>query len=165
MGKILPLLLAFIGVAAGIGAGFVLRPEPTAEVETHQSPDGETTSETGDHKGEEELEPSALEYVKLNNQFVIPVVDDTRVAALVVVSLTVEVAQGRKEEVYIREPKLRDAFLQVFFDHANTGGFKGTFTNANNMSILRKALLETAIDTTGDLVSDVLIMDIARQDV
>jgi len=96
---------------------------------------------------------------------VIPVVDDTRVAALVVVSLTVEVAQGRKEEVYIREPKLRDAFLQVFFDHANTGGFKGTFTNANNMNILRKALLETAIDTTGDLVSDVLIMDIARQDV
>jgi len=53
----------------------------------------------------------------------------------------------------------------VFFDHANTGGFKGTFTNANNMNILRKALLETAIDTTGDLVSDVLIMDIARQDV
>lgn len=162
MGKILPLLLAFLGVAAGIGAGFALRPEPIAKVETHDTSEDAAMTE---NQTDEEPAPSTLEYVKLNNQFVIPVVEDARVAALVVVSLTVEVAQGRKEEVYLREPKLRDAFLQVFFDHANTGGFRGTFTNANNMGVLRKALLETAKDTTGDLVSDILIMDIARQDV
>ena len=135
MGKILPLLLAFLGVAVGIGAGYFLRPDPVLEVEV-TSPCGDVgaDSESADHSVEEP-EPSTLEYVKLNNQFVIPVVEEARVAALVVVSLTVEVTQGRKEEVYF------------------------------NMSILRKALMETAKDTTGDLVSDVLIMDIARQDV
>lgn len=165
MGKILPLLLAFLGVAVGIGAGYFLRPDPVLEAEV-TSPCGDVGAEgeSVDHSVEEPA-PSTLEYVKLNNQFVIPVLEEARVGALVVVSLTVEVTQGRKEEVYFREPKLRDAFLQVFFDHANAGGFRGAFTNSNNMSILRKALLETAKDTTGDLVSDVLIMDIARQDV
>ena len=95
----------------------------------------------------------------------VPVVSGSRVDALIVVSLSVEVSAGRKDEVYAREPKLRDAFLQVFFDHSNTGGFKGIFTNSNNMNVLRRALLETAQDISGDLISDVLIMDIARQDV
>ncbi|MCW1955605.1 MAG: flagellar basal body-associated FliL family protein [Roseobacter sp.] len=165
MAKILPLLLVFLGVAAGIGTGYFLRPEPVLEAEV-TSPCGEVQAEgeSLDHS-DEDPEASTLEYVKLNNQFVVPVLDEARVAALVVVSLTVEVSQGRKEEVYFREPKLRDAFLQVFFDHANSGGFRGAFTNSNNMTVLRKALLETAQDATGDLVSDVLIMEIARQDV
>ncbi|WP_439110711.1 flagellar basal body-associated FliL family protein [Lentibacter sp.] len=165
MGKILPIILALIGVGAGVGAGFFLRPEPALE-DTALGPCGDMqTHEEEAHESSEEDEVSTLEYVKLNNQFVIPVVDDARVAALVVVSLTVEVRQGRKEDVYLREPKLRDAFLQVFFDHANSGGFKGAFTNSSNMDVLRKALLETANDTAKGLISDVLIMDIARQDV
>lgn len=165
MGKILPLLLALIGLGAGVGAGFFLRPDPAPEIEALAPCGNEETLKDASEKEAEDETPSSLEYVKLNNQFVIPVVDDTRVSALVVISITVEVAQGRKEEVYIREPKLRDAFLQVFFDHANTGGFKGAFTNSSNMDTLRRALLETAHDTTHDLISDVLIMDIARQDV
>ena len=39
------------------------------------------------------------EYAKLNNQFVVPIVEEGRVAALVVMSLNVEVtAGGRSEE-------------------------------------------------------------------
>mgnify|MGYP000498233799 CR=1 FL=1 len=53
---------------------------------------------------------------------------------------------------------------QVLFDHANIGGFKGAFTDANTMAILRRALLETARKTLGNDVSDVLITEIARQD-
>ena len=74
-------------------------------------------------------------------------------------------ATGQRETVYAREPKLRDAFLQVLFDHANMGGFRGTFTDSNNMDVLRNALNETARKSMGDLILDVLIMDIARQDV
>lgn len=165
MGKILPIILALIGVGAGLGAGFFLRPEPAVE-DAALGPCGDTQLHAEDTNAPaEEDEVSTLEYVKLNNQFVVPVVDDSRVTALVVVSLTVEVKQGRKEDVYLREPKLRDAFLQVFFDHANSGGFKGAFTNSSNMDVLRKTLLETANDTAKGLISDVLIMDIARQDV
>ena len=66
--------------------------------------------------------------------------------------------------VYEREPKLRDAFLRVMFDHANAGGFDGAFTNSNQMDVLRRALREVAQKTIGPTASDVLILDIVRQD-
>jgi hypothetical protein len=100
----------------------------------------------------------------MNNQFVIPVVEDGHVAAMVILALSLEVAHGKTQDAYGREPKLRDAFLQILFDHANAGGFNGSFTDGANLVLLRKALLEAAKNILGDVVSDVLISDIARQD-
>lgn len=166
MGKLFPIILAVIGIGGGVGAGLALRPETTSEqTKLSADPCGDIQNQKPDDAAQEAPDPATLEYVKLNNQFVVPVVQENRVDALVVISLSVEVEQGYKEEIYSREPKLRDAFLQVFFDHANAGGFRGAFTNSNNMDVLRKALRETAKDTVGSLVTDVLIMEIARQDV
>lgn len=147
--KIIPLLLALIGLGAGIGGGLMLRPapEPLPEV------------------AEVEIDPAMLpEYVKMNNQFVVPVLEGGQVAAMVILSLSLEVKNGATEEVYSREPKLRDAFLQVMFDHANAGGFSGSFTDGSNLILLRAALLEMAVKTLGEVISDVLINDIVRQD-
>lgn len=104
------------------------------------------------------------DYVKLSNQFVVPVVEDGRVAAMVILSLSLEVPAGTAETVFAREPKLRDVFLQVLFEHANAGGFRGAFTDGANLKLLRRTLLEAAGEVLGDLVSDVLIVDIVRQD-
>lgn len=84
---------------------------------------------------------------------------------MAILGLTVEVTAGESSSVYAREPKLRDAFLQVMFDHANSGGFRGDFTQSANMFLLRSALKEAATKTVGTVVSDVLILDIARRDV
>lgn len=175
MKKLLPILLAVIGVGAGIGAGVMLRPPPAEVVEIQPCGDGTEMAKAAshaegqakDHGDEDAVDPEAelREYVKLNNQFVVPVVTESKVEALVVLSLSVEVGPGQKEQVYAREPKLRDAFLQVLFDHANMGGFRGAFTNANNMDVLRNALNEAAHKAIGDAISDVLITEIARQDV
>lgn len=151
LGKILPLLLALVGLGAGLGAGIFLRPP----------------SEEGAHPAEEvhaEEEATPPDYVKLNNQFVVPILEGGRVVSLVVLSLSLEVEAGSTETVYAREPKIRDAFLQVLFDHANTGGFRGSFTDGSNLVLLREALTEKAIGVLGPLVSDVLITEIARQD-
>ncbi|WP_323763760.1 flagellar basal body-associated FliL family protein [Marinovum sp.] len=161
MGKILPLLLALIGIGAGVGAGILLKPAP--EQVAVDNPCGEVAP-AHDMPGTAE-EPVDVEYIKLNNQFIVPVVSEAKVASMMVIALSVEVPEGRSEEVYSREPKLRDAFLQVFFDHANLGGFTGTFTSSRNLDVLRRALRETAQSHFGDLVQDVLITDIARQDV
>jgi hypothetical protein len=104
------------------------------------------------------------EYVRLNNQFVVPVVEDRRVVSMVVLSLSLEVEPGSTEAVYQREPKLRDVFLQVLFDHANVGGFSGSFTDGDNLVVLRTSLREAAALVLGTSVRDVLITDIARQD-
>jgi hypothetical protein len=165
MGKILPILLIIIGIGAGIGAGIALRPDPKEVVALNPcGEDGSHAAEAEAPGGEEDAEEEN-EFVKLNNQFVVPVVTKDLVDSLVVMSLSVEVVQGQSETVYALEPKLRDAFLQVLFDHANIGGFNGEFTNANNMDILRTGLRETAQGIIGDVVRNVLITDIARQDI
>lgn len=161
MRKLLPILMALIGLATGAGGGYVLRPAPEEVLAT--DPCG--TATLGSARAAAAREPTATrEYVKLNNQFVVPVVESGDVSALVIMSLSLEVSVGATEKIYAVEPKIRDGFLQVLFDHANAGGFRGAFTESANMDLLRRALLEVAHKVLDDTVSNVLISDIARQD-
>ena len=167
MRKLFPILFGLVGLGIGGGAGYLLRPAPVAETTESDAPHTEehASAEAATDVTEAEVDPEAEpEYVKLSNQFVVPVLEDGQVSAMVILALSLEVTHGASEQVYAREPKLRDALLQVIFDHANAGGFKGSFTDGSNLVILRKALLEAAKSTVGDLVTDVLISDIARQD-
>ena len=159
MMKLLPLVLLLIGVGAGVGAGIFLRPEamPVSDDEDSQ----EAVVEEAEANDDEAL---TNEFVKMSNQFVVPIVNDESVQALVVMSLSLEVPAGQKDAVYAREPKLRDSLLQIMFDHANVGGFDGAFTEANNLAVLRRALLEASQKVMGKQVADVLIIEIARQD-
>ena len=173
MGKILPILLGLIGLGAGVGAGIALKPAPVEVVEINPCGD---PSATGDHAvdmahsedgqaTDDHEEASGNDFVKMNNQFVVPVVADGKVSALVVMSLSLELAAGNSEIFYQREPKLRDAFLQILFDHANSGGFDGVFTEGQKLDSLRTALREIAQKTMGSSVYDVLLTDILRQDI
>lgn len=168
MKKLFPIVLALIGIAVGIGVGILLRPDFTAQMtdDAHvETEAGNTPEEDSGNSIKSMGSNEAKEYVKLNNQFIVSVVSQDVVTSLVLISLSLEVEPGRKETVFSHEPKLRDAFLQVMFDHANIGGFNGAFTNSNNLDVLRFSLLETAQKTLGPFVTDILILDIARQEV
>lgn len=164
MKKLLPILLALLGTGAGVGAGLFLMPPP-AEPDMATAPCGEVTPADMADVKPAATDAATQEYVKMNNQFVVPIVLSERVRSLVVVTISLEVTPGSQERVYSIEPKLRDGFLQVLFDHANSGGFEGSFTNVTTMRTLRRSLQEVATRILGDTVSDVLITDIARQDV
>lgn len=148
---LLPLLLVILGAGGGIGAGVMLRPGADPATEAQAEPE---------HHPPE----AAPEYVKLNNQFIIPLIEEERIASIVVLSLSLEVTAGAADTVYAKEPRLRDSFLQILFDHANIGGFRGSFTDGSNLAALRRSLLEAAQTVLQDTVTDVLITDIARQD-
>ena len=163
MGKILPVVMALAGLGGGLGGGYLLRPAPDDSDLANPCATAERGATAAKPMHGEPAEV-AYDYIKLNNQFVVPVVTAGKVEALVIISLSLEVSLGATEQVYALEPKLRDGFLQVLFDHANAGGFDGAFTDANNMTILRRALLETAQKTLGSIASDVLISDVIRQD-
>lgn len=167
IGKLIPVLLALAGLGAGVGAGLALRPDPK-EMAMMENPCGDVhmaMDENKEEEPEEEVDPAeAYDFVRLNNQFVVPIVEESRVQSLVVLSLTVQVDLGQAETVYSVEPKLRDELLQVMFNHANAGGFNGPFTEVERMKILRTAMLETAENILGDIVSDVLVTNIVRQD-
>jgi hypothetical protein len=162
---LLPLILLVLGTGSGIGAGLFLAPPPVEE----DTADALHDCPAPDQYAAEPI-PAVVdvseerEYAKLNNQFVIPVVDEGRVEALVVMSLSLEVTVGDRAAVFAAEPKLRDRFLQVMFDHANIGGFSGNFTTGPNMRALRNELLKAAQHVSGERITDVLLIDIVRQD-
>jgi|SRR6056297_771934 len=158
--KLLPVIVALLGTGGGVAAGLWFGPGMPDAV-TPAADDG--TPGSADKTVPDAM--SGTEFIKLNNQFVIPIVERDMISAMVVMSLNVEITEGAAQQVYAREPKLRDAFLQVLFDHANMGGFAGEFTSSNNMDVLRVALTEVAQRVLGDLAHGVLITGIARQDV
>ncbi|MFQ5439104.1 MAG: flagellar basal body-associated FliL family protein [Paracoccaceae bacterium] len=190
MKKLAPFLITLIGIMAGTGAGFFFKPAPSVPASdagipakkgastgmeaTHGSTDHDLPSDgglakppapSGHASGTAPEAGSAHDYVRLNNQFVVPVVSGSKVTSLVVMSLSIEVEPGQQEEVFSREPRIRDSFLQVLFDHANAGGFDGAFTSGERMKDLRGSLLEAVTEILGPIASDVLVLDIVRQDV
>ena len=165
---IVPLILLLLGVGGGVGAGLFLTSDPEEMVAENPCGDMDHSTSEMAHDDDHSVEPVALdsrEYARMNNQFVVPVVLNEKVASLIVISLSIEVETGGQEAVFSHEPRLRDAFLQVMFDHANMGGFSGAFTATPNMRLLREALKRAADEVMQGHISDVLIVDIVRQDV
>ena len=169
MAKLLPILMLILGIGGGIGAGIMLAPAPemTEVAAKGDEHDMATDEAAEDHsEAEEEEDPTEQnEFIKIKNQFVIPVVERDQMTAMVVLSLSLETKPGLSGKVHTYEPKLRDVFLRVLFDHANMGGFRGAFTRSEILDPLRTSLREEARRFLGKDVVDVLILDITRQDV
>lgn len=156
MRKLGYILLFVVGGVSGAAGGFLLSAEPSPEQAEPVIPSPETSIHA-------QIE-TAYDYIRLNSQFVIPVVVSGRVKSLVAMSLSLEVKKASGDLIFAREPKLRDVFLRVLFDHANSGGFDGEFTASGNLAALRRALVEAGRQVIGASLNDVLITDIARQD-
>jgi hypothetical protein len=155
-GILVPVVALAAGLGIGVGGAIVMKPEEPAE---------QTEGAAGEAAPAAPPAPEEpTEFAPIGNQFVVPVLRDGTVRALVLVSITLEVAEGGSAEVFSIEPRLRDAFLQVLFDHANTGGFDDRFTQADRMSLLRQALRESAARMLGPILRDILIVEIVRQE-
>ena len=172
MKKFLPIILGVVGLLGGVGAGLALKPAP--EVVEACDPEGEAPCPEEKEKSyTEKKKPSEdtynpeepTEFVKMPKQFVVPVIKRERVAALVVLSISLEVDVGISDAILSRGPKLRDAFLQVLFNHAATGGFDGAFTTGQAMKDLRSTLKDVAERHTGQDVHGILITDLVKQSV
>ncbi|KPA20335.1 hypothetical protein shim_33240 [Shimia sp. SK013] len=164
--KLFPILLAVVGICAGLGAGVFLRPEPAPPVAIGAEADGEMDagndlSEVPPIAGEIS---DSVDYLTLSDQFIVPVVEDGKVKSLVLVSLALETKPGAQEKIIENEPRLRGALLQVMFDYANVGGFDGAFTNSSRLMKLRRNFFEVAQSIFGDEITDVIVVEITRQD-
>ena len=178
MKKLMPVLIALLGLGVGVGAGLMLKPAPEAEAAAACAP-----SAGHGHEGEaapcpsepaDPLAPAAhgeakkateLAYVPIDKSFVVPIFAGEKVKAMVVLSLSVATDIEAAPTIEAVKPRLRDSFLKALFLHANSGGFDGPFTSGRNMDDLKSALLVAAREVLGDLpVEEVLITEIARQD-
>lgn len=180
---LLPIVIALVGLGGGVGAAIMLRPDPVDEAAAEglmcsctdlehlalmekEADEMAMKEEMAEKEAmdEEEGYDDSSEYVELGEQFVVPVVEEGSVIALVVMTLSVEIAPGFANEVNAHRPKLRDLFLRELLDHANLGGFRGSFTSNGTLDRLRRALRERGQRAMGEDLRDILILDINRQE-
>ncbi|WP_425046901.1 flagellar basal body-associated FliL family protein [Primorskyibacter sp. S87] len=170
LSKILPIAFLITGTAGGLAVGLFVLPSPKETgLSVSRGIDEKTLSEERNGKDSLPSKKSGKsntdrEYVKLERPFVIPLIDENEVTAFVTVSLGLETKPGDSDKVYGREPKLRDSFLRVLFDHANSGGFRGVFTQSIALDPLKHALTEVARNELDSETAQVLIVDINRQE-
>lgn len=187
---LVPLVIALMGLGVGVGAGVVLRPGETelaqngAAADACKGPKGAATEAPSEGEAAQPCETVAADpfapvpeapvaeveggtaYVAMEKPFVVPVFFGEKVAAMVVVSLSVETGAEEENAIRALEPRLRDSFLKVMFLHSNSGGFSGSFTSGQKMQDLKSALRSAAHGIVSHAyVGDVLITEIARQDV
>jgi len=156
MRRLLPLLLPLLALAIGLGAGWVLRPAPADPVVSTAAPPPPPPANG--------RPPQGAEVLRLPAQFLIPLIGEGRVRAMVVMGLALELLPGHGVDLPRHEARLRAVFLQILFDHANTGGFDGVFTSGEQLQGLRRTLLDAARFELGSKVHDVLITELVRQE-
>jgi hypothetical protein len=185
--KLLPVVIALVGLGVGVGAGMALKPAPEPEetaascpppatsdahaapVDGHApaaepcaAPAADPFTAVADHGPALEGE---VAYVPMEKPFVVPIFKEDKVTAMVVVSLAVETEAEAAPKIEGLKPRLRDSFLKVMFRHANSGGFDGSFTGGRKMEDLKSALRAAAREVLHEKpVGEVLITEIARQD-
>ncbi len=157
MKKLLALFLVLAAGVGGIFGGQALKPAD-GDAEAHAPADG------AEPMPESESEVAAHEFVKFSRQFILPVVESSKIKSLIVADIQLEVTSGSTAYTFARAPKLRAAFLQVLYRHAHTGSLKQTLLTDRTLRELRDDLLKTAKGILGDRVRDVLITDLLRQE-
>ncbi|MBO6885997.1 MAG: hypothetical protein JJ869_20815 [Marivita sp.] len=105
-----------------------------------------------------------MEIVKLPSQFVVPVILDNRVRAMVILTVALEVETGQGDRVRALEPKLRDEFLAELFNLAALDGFRDDLISRKTLELVKHALTARSTDVLGTKDVTVLITDMARQD-
>ncbi len=159
--KLLAIILIPVGLAAGLAGGhFLAPPEPETAEEDPKANAGKEMPEKPP-----QLDLSETDYAKLDKQFIVPVIEDGGVIALVVVTMAIEVKKGGRDLVFEHEPKLRAEFLNVFFNHAQSGGFSGVFIESQLMGDLRSSLNAAAWSVLGETAHQVLVTSLIRQDI
>ena len=104
-------------------------------------------------------------FMKFSRQFVVPVVSRDNVSALVILDINLELDPSATENAYSREPKLRDAILKTLLQLSNEGAFGKSLLEEENLVDVRARLLSSAQTILDDDVVDVLILNVARQDI
>jgi len=103
-------------------------------------------------------------YLKFKRQFVVPVMQSDEISALVIMNINLELADGAPEAIYSFEPKLRDALIREMMILSGEGLLGRDLTQPESYETIRKNLLVAAQDVLPEAISNILILDIVRQD-
>ena len=170
-------LIAIIFIAAGSFAGIMLKsPAPAAaSTATDGEKDESDSHKEDDHKDDkhktkkdDKYGASASSgdsaYYKFSREFVVPIMRNNQVTSLVILHITLETDSSTSEKLFSEEPKLRDNIMTTLIRLSNDGRTLEQPTDVNNYETIRSMVLMNLKESISDGIRNVLIVDLAKQD-
>lgn len=118
----------------------------------------------GHGDGDGYADAGATDFINFKRQFVVPVLKDNAVDALILINLGLEVPANKRDDMFRLEPRFRDAFIRELLQMSDDGYFDQELTSPDTYEILRETLSRAASDISEGGVNDILILDLSRQD-
>lgn len=169
-------VVAVIFVALGSFAGVVLKSPTEVAAETTDKEAGTDdayakSDQGGDKKtakkGGDKYEPGNSgdsAYYKFSREFVVPIMRGGQVKSLVILHISLETDSATAERLFSEEPKLRDNIMTTLIELSNDGRTLVEVTDVNNYETIRALILMNLKDAIDDGIRNVLIVDVAKQD-
>jgi len=167
-------VVAVIFVALGSLAGVILKPAApaAAAVATDAASAGDYAGAKKDDYGADKKakkpEKSASSgdsaYYKFSREFVVPIMRGGQVKSLVILHISLETDTSTADSLFTEEPKLRDNIMTTLIELSNDGRTLEEPTNVNNYETIRAMILMNLNDAISDGIKNVLIVDVAKQD-
>ncbi|WP_300394434.1 flagellar basal body-associated FliL family protein [Henriciella sp.] len=103
-------------------------------------------------------------YYKFSREFVVPIVGTERVKSLVILNLNLEVDESASQDLFSREPALRDNIMTALISLSADDEIFNSLNSIEHYETIRSMILANLQNSFGEGVKNVLILDMARQD-
>lgn len=107
----------------------------------------------------------AVIYYKFTREFVVPIIRNGRVSSLVILNLNLEADASIERELFDMEPKLRDNIMTTLITLSNDGTTFESMTSVKNYESIRSLVLQNLGSIVKEGITNVLIVDLAKQDI
>lgn len=169
-------IVAVIFIAAGSFAGVMLKPATEVSASPVSGEEGGEygADKGGDYAGDKKAKkgdkydkPASSgdsAYYKFSREFVVPIMRGGQVKSLVILHISLETDTETSDSLFTEEPKLRDNIMTTLIELSNDGRTLEELTNVNNYETIRSMILMNLNDAISDGIKNVLIVDVAKQD-
>ena len=110
-------------------------------------------------------EGGSVVYFKFSREFIVPIIRQGRVDSLVILNLSLEADSSIDQKLFEMEPKLRDNIMTTLITLSNDGTTFESMTDVENYETIRSMVLMNLQTVVSTGIENVLIMDLAKQDV
>tara|TARA_R100000365_G_C2748660_1_gene81078 strand:+ start:6533 stop:7063 length:531 start_codon:yes stop_codon:yes gene_type:complete len=174
MKQIVPAIVALLCILAGGAGGYLMKSGGTSSVSGAAHEDvakGHGESKKAD-KGHDqggksqhgEAASGEVTFYKFTREFVVPMIEDDRVKSLVILNLNLEIDTSISQELFSKEPILRDNIMTTLVKLSSGGKTMDSITDVDNYETLRSMILSNLQNEIPEGIHNVLILDMARQD-
>ena len=177
MKHIITAVIAVICIMAGGFAGHFLKTSGSeAPAEAHagevksdgaekapkETASKEAPSKEASSKGGGEASGEVVFY-KFSREFIVPILEEERVESLVILNINLEADAELSQELFRLEPKLRDNIMTTLIELSNDGRTFQTITDVQSYEAVRSMILMNLKNVVSEGIHNVLILDMAKQ--